>query len=260
MAPVGWRPALRQLMCMGRTILATVLCVCSLILCGCDKIASSLRATQVQARTADEFSEAFLTYRELLTGKSAQEVEEAFGQPKGVFERRNGATWMYDRWRVEFDAQGRVDTLEWDIATSKGSNQNAGQVTVLAQPSSLKAPSRSPSKGDGGHKAVTTISNDGERVNLQPVLKPGQVTVIDFYADWCGPCRRLSPQLEQLAGSNPDVVLVKIDIVRWGTPVTKQYNISSVPNVRVFDKSGNQIGKATSSFDQVKGYVQKAGG
>ena len=47
---------------------------------------------------------------------------------------------------------------------------------------------------------------------------PGKLVLFDFYADWCGPCRQISPHLERLAQSDPDVVLVKVDIVDWGPP------------------------------------------
>jgi thioredoxin 1 len=87
---------------------------------------------------------------------------------------------------------------------------------------------------------------------------PGKITIVDFYADWCGPCRRISPQLEQLAKTDPDVVLLKINIVNWNTPVTRQFGIESVPNVRVFSRIGSQLGEATSDVSLVKQRVEQA--
>lgn len=90
------------------------------------------------------------------------------------------------------------------------------------------------------------------------VLKSEIPVLVDFYADWCGPCRTIAPHLEELANGHPDVVLLKIDIVAWGTPVADQFGINSIPNVRVFDRTGRQIGEPTSSFGKVQAYVSKA--
>ena len=65
---------------------------------------------------------------------------------------------------------------------------------------------------------------------------------MDFYADWCGPCRQLAPELEKLAKNNPDIDLVKIDIERWGSDVAKQFNIRSIPYIRIYDGKGKLMG------------------
>jgi len=87
----------------------------------------------------------------------------------------------------------------------------------------------------------------------------GNVTVIDFYADWCGPCRRLSPSLEQMARSDPEIALRKIDIVNWKTAVVQQFNIHSIPQVNVYDRSGRLVGTVVGvDFERVKSYVAQA--
>ena len=96
-------------------------------------------------------------------------------------------------------------------------------------------------------------------VDLNSLMPAGKITVVDFYADWCGPCRQISPHLEKLVSENSDVVLVKVDIVKWGTPVTEQHDINSVPNIRVFDRNRKPIGNPTSSLSAVKSYLSKAG-
>ena len=97
-------------------------------------------------------------------------------------------------------------------------------------------------------------------MDLPALMAPGKITIVDFYAEWCGPCRRISPQLEQLTKDDPDVVLLKIDIVNWETPVTRQFGIASVPNVRVFGRTGSQLGDATSDVSLVTKRVEQAKG
>jgi thiol-disulfide isomerase/thioredoxin len=107
---------------------------------------------------------------------------------------------------------------------------------------------------------IKVVSNGGERVDLASLMALGKITIVDFYADWCGPCRRISPQLEQLAKTDPDVVLLKIDIVNWNTPVTRQFGIQSIPNVRVFGRTGAQLGDGTPDLSLVKKRIEQAKG
>jgi thiol-disulfide isomerase/thioredoxin len=97
------------------------------------------------------------------------------------------------------------------------------------------------------------------KVDINQHLALGNVTVIDFYADWCGPCRRLSPSLEQMARSDPEIALRKIDIVNWKTAVVQQFNIHSIPQVNVYDRSGRLVGTVLGGdFEKVKSYVAQA--
>jgi thiol-disulfide isomerase/thioredoxin len=97
------------------------------------------------------------------------------------------------------------------------------------------------------------------KVDINQHLALANVTVIDFYADWCGPCRRLSPSLEQMARSDPEIALRKIDIVNWKTAVVQQFNIHSIPQVNVYDRSGRLVGTVLGGdFEKVKSYVAQA--
>jgi thiol-disulfide isomerase/thioredoxin len=107
-------------------------------------------------------------------------------------------------------------------------------------------------------KPIEVISH-GAQVDINQNLVPGNVTVIDFYADWCGPCRQLSPRLEQMATSDPEIALRKIDIVNWKTAVAQQFNIRSIPQVNVYDRNGRLVGTVIGvDFEKVKSYVAQA--
>lgn len=107
-------------------------------------------------------------------------------------------------------------------------------------------------------EAIEVISHGGQ-VDINQHLAFGNVTVIDFYADWCGPCRQLSPHLEQMARSDPVIALRKIDIVNWKTAVAQQFNVHSIPQVNVYDRTGRLVGTVLGvDFEKVKSYVAQA--
>jgi thiol-disulfide isomerase/thioredoxin len=129
------------------------------------------------------------------------------------------------------------------IASAYSAQQTVNQATTAAA---------------GRGEPITVISH-GAQVDINQHLALGNVTVIDFYADWCGPCRRLSPSLEQMARSDPEIALRKIDIVNWKTAVVQQFNIHSVPQVNIYDRSGHLVGTVVGAdFEKVKSYVAQA--
>lgn len=67
------------------------------------------------------------------------------------------------------------------------------------------------------------------------VLKADRPVLVDFYAEWCGPCKALSPVLEQLAGDYGDnVEVVKVDID--SSPETAAaYRVRGVPTLALFN-------------------------
>lgn len=65
------------------------------------------------------------------------------------------------------------------------------------------------------------------------LLKENKSVFVDFYADWCGPCKMLGPVVEQLAAENPDVVFVKVNVDT--TPdIASRYGIMSIPTLIAF--------------------------
>ena len=110
----------------------------------------------------------------------------------------------------------------------------------------------------GRGQQVKVISH-GTPVDITKHLALGNVTVVDFYADWCGPCRHISPSLEQMARTDPEIALRKIDIVNWKTAVVKQYNIRSIPQVNIYNRSGRLVGTVVGAdVEEVKRYVAQA--
>ncbi len=105
------------------------------------------------------------------------------------------------------------------------------------------------------------VIGHGSQVDIARYLSPGNVTIVDFYADWCGPCKQISPFLEQMAKTDPEIALRKIDIVNWTTPVVKQYNVHSIPQINIYDRAGKLVGTVIGvDRGSVQRYVAQAKG
>ena len=79
------------------------------------------------------------------------------------------------------------------------------------------------------------FSKDG----FDKALSQGKLMMVDFWADWCGPCRMLGPVIEQLAGQYPDVVVGKVN-VDDEQELALRYGVMSIPTV-IFFKDGKEI-------------------
>ena len=88
--------------------------------------------------------------------------------------------------------------------------------------------------------------------NFEEEIKEGKV-IVDFFATWCGPCKMLSPVLEDLASDRDSIDIVKVDIDE-SMNLARQYGIMSVPTL-VLMKDGKILAK-TSGF-QPKDSIQR---
>ncbi len=71
------------------------------------------------------------------------------------------------------------------------------------------------------------------------------LVVIDFFATWCGPCKRLTPQLVELSTQNPTVKFYKMDVDKNGE-ISKKYKISAMPTI-LFIKNGRVVKKVVGA-------------
>jgi thioredoxin len=96
----------------------------------------------------------------------------------------------------------------------------------------------------GATKAVTDATFEAE------VLKSNKPVIVDYWAEWCGPCRMIAPVLEEIAAEHAD----KIDVVKLNVDdnptIAQRYQILAIPTLNVF-----QHGEVVK---QIKGAKPKA--
>lgn len=83
--------------------------------------------------------------------------------------------------------------------------------------------------------AVNEVSDDTFKDDVLGSEKP---VIVDFWADWCQPCKRIAPILEEMSETRDDVRFVKLDVDANPT-TTLNYSITSIPTVARFE--GGQI-------------------
>lgn len=247
----------------GRICFTAILC---LLLSGCEKRPGS--------------SDEALTTVMVSNGMTEADVTAALGEPKGTFSGGSTKTLMYDGVQIKLVdgkvvelpddiseqlRQGRIDKVETDAFIAKQKKKglilhDGKWMKPKERDQLIKQPGTAnmPASGKNRRQSVYIMKDrQGNPISHNVYIRRGQVTVLDFYADWCGPCRRMDPDLKALVRRH-GVTLKKVDIVNWESSTAERYNVKSVPNVRVFDRNGNMVGPPTSSLRTIESYIIKA--
>ena len=87
--------------------------------------------------------------------------------------------------------------------------------------------------------SVVTINFNTE------VLQSDKTVLLDFWASWCGPCRMLSPVVDQVAEERPDVKVGKVNVDEQ-PELAAQFGVMSIPALLVF-KNGKLVNQSVGS-------------
>ena len=77
------------------------------------------------------------------------------------------------------------------------------------------------------------------------ILERDGLSIVDFYADWCGPCKMVAPVLDSIAEERDDVTVGKVNVDQDGE-LAVQYGVMSIPTIVIF-KDGKEINRSVGA-------------
>lgn len=95
--------------------------------------------------------------------------------------------------------------------------------------------------------------------NFDELLKSGKPVVVDFWAEWCGPCRMVAPIIDELSGEyDSEKVIIGKCNVDENDSVTSRFSIRSIPTI-LFIKNGQVVDKqvGAASKNEIKSKIDK---
>ena len=134
-------------------------------------------------------------------GSTRAEVIDRYGEPNGVMNAGSEEILTYpggmivlidgivDQIDANFEMQleqRHVEDKFKSVQKSKGLIEYKGDWITKTEKKQIK-------QNQAMQKPVLVLKNGGNQVDLKDVLVPGKITLIDFYADWCGPCKKCLP-------------------------------------------------------------------
>ena len=76
---------------------------------------------------------------------------------------------------------------------------------------------------------------------FQDIISNNETVLVDFFANWCGPCKMLAPSIDKLASEHPEAKVLKVDVDQEGS-LAMQFGVQSIPTLIVF-KNGQAVNR-----------------
>lgn len=104
---------------------------------------------------------------------------------------------------------------------------------------------------------IINATNDNFDTVLKEQGQNGKHVLVDFWAEWCGPCKALSPLLEDYAASQEDVVVVKVN-ADDNQLIAARYGIRGLPTVKLFAPNTEELATRVGAMQlsQLKSWVE----
>lgn len=114
-------------------------------------------------------------------------------------------------------------------------------------------------------RSLPSYMIDGS-VNLEKRIVKGKINIIDFYSEYCPPCKKIAPFLKKLDDRRADIAVIRIDINRtgfkgidWQSPVAQQFNLKSIPYFVVISPWGKLMCEGKEAYNYVVQQIRVEG-
>ena len=172
-----------------------------------------------------------------IQGAKCSEVQTEMGP---FFKKAGIKKWTYDADKFEFTITMPDKTTDEDIVTLF-EKQGCFRAIPGAGHGALTTAYKPEPYPEGADMKVVTEKGDAVG-DLDKLRVDGKYTVLDFYADWCGPCRLVDGQLRELVGTRDDIAVRKLNVVGFESPLAKQMGrkLKALPFVVVYAPDGKK--------------------
>ena len=106
---------------------------------------------------------------------------------------------------------------------------------------------------EAAHTGDIVVLPAGKAVDLLEQAAAGKITIYDFHADWCAPCRIIAPKLVEFVNEHSDEFALRtVDVIDWESEAAVQQGIVYLPYLAIVDKDGTLLAEGDDSFQHLR--------